>query len=630
MLGASGHTIRRLVARVPEVQSRSAIRLRLESWLERTDLRPPGLPPSAVLLLRRVDLRLPLAQLSRHSGGDAGRPSGTALRELLAAQYRAAIRPQRGRVPSTSGAVVFADRSEYLACVVLSMARGDVRAWWWPSVPPAIGVPADPIASLLVEEPFRIPAIVGHLDEWKDVPTVFRKMSVGGAARALDAVAVAFGFDVKALRSTTGLDDAPVGTRQEAVSSDVPPSGGGRRDKGHVFDRPAERVVQFVQNAAGPLPTVEHVVLAAAARMLRRKPKVARSSSFVEELLATMQAETGRRPGASRAVSEPRHQPPDPTHRDPAGAHGSMRGAPTGAVPAEPSAENPFSAAIDRDREPGQPPRGMSAEADEASAVQGHVRRPATNAEDQTDPKTAPKTARVLDPDHDSPIEALHRTAQVDRSDVVEESETDRHSDGYVATRLGGAFYLLNVIAAMRIERHAPLWWSDPPGLWVLLEVLTRGLLADDGEDVSHDPLWRLLALLDDREAGSLPEASLLVDPLGIPSDWETHPEMTFAPARYTATLDGSHRRWLACVLPYIGSRMCRSLGRDHSPGVLDAILRIPATVYVTSSHLDVAMPLEAISLEVRVAGLDRDPGWLPSGGRVVQFHFEAPASSIR
>jgi len=51
--------------------------------------------------------------------------------------------------------------------------------------------------------------------------------------------------------------------------------------------------------------------------------------------------------------------------------------------------------------------------------------------------------------------------------------------------------------------------------------------------------------------------------------------------------------------------------------------LAIPGRLYVTSSHVDVVIPLDCIDLRVRRAGLDRDPGWLPSHGRVVYFHFE-------
>jgi len=33
-------------------------------------------------------------------------------------------------------------------------------------------------------------------------------------------------------------------------------------------------------------------------------------------------------------------------------------------------------------------------------------------------------------------------------------------------------------------------------------------------------------------------------------------------------------------------------------------------------------MNLDVISLPLRLAGLDRDPGWVPDFGRVVRLHF--------
>jgi hypothetical protein len=35
-----------------------------------------------------------------------------------------------------------------------------------------------------------------------------------------------------------------------------------------------------------------------------------------------------------------------------------------------------------------------------------------------------------------------------------------------------------------------------------------------------------------------------------------------------------------------------------------------------------VALSLQDVDLAVRLAGLDRDPGWVPMLGRIVLFHF--------
>jgi hypothetical protein len=52
-------------------------------------------------------------------------------------------------------------------------------------------------------------------------------------------------------------------------------------------------------------------------------------------------------------------------------------------------------------------------------------------------------------------------------------------------------------------------------------------------------------------------------------------------------------------------------------------VLRRRARVFVTSTHVDVVLSLAELPLEVRFAGLDRTPGWVPAAGRFVSFHFE-------
>jgi len=43
----------------------------------------------------------------------------------------------------------------------------------------------------------------------------------------------------------------------------------------------------------------------------------------------------------------------------------------------------------------------------------------------------------------------------------------------------------------------------------------------------------------------------------------------------------------------------------------------------VTPSRLDLHFSLAGHPLEIRLAGLDRDPGWVPAAGRTIAFHYE-------
>jgi hypothetical protein len=45
--------------------------------------------------------------------------------------------------------------------------------------------------------------------------------------------------------------------------------------------------------------------------------------------------------------------------------------------------------------------------------------------------------------------------------------------------------------------------------------------------------------------------------------------------------------------------------------------------IELSPAHIDVTFCLAAHPIEIRIAGLDRDPGWIPAAGRHVEFHFE-------
>lgn len=51
-------------------------------------------------------------------------------------------------------------------------------------------------------------------------------------------------------------------------------------------------------------------------------------------------------------------------------------------------------------------------------------------------------------------------------------------------------------------------------------------------------------------------------------------------------------------------------------------IVRRPAIVAATRTHVDVVLPRSAIDMRVRRRALDADPGWVPWLGRIVMFHY--------
>lgn len=145
-----------------------------------------------------------------------------------------------------------------------------------------------------------------------------------------------------------------------------------------------------------------------------------------------------------------------------------------------------------------------------------------------------------------------------------------------VATGFGGLWYLVHVLVGLE-------WPGMEEGIspWQQLLSLAQGLLPG----AAPDPVWELLTEL----AGEpMPKAQL--------TQWQ---QTTLALAR-----------------DYLAARL------DAADGIA-RYLQEPATLYYTRTHIDLVFGLEQIRFDVRVAGLDQDPGWVSELAHVIAFHYE-------
>jgi hypothetical protein len=242
-----------------------------------------------------------------------------------------------------------------------------------------------------------------------------------------------------------------------------------------------------------------------------------------------------------------------------------------------------------------------------------------------------------------------------------------------IDTRYAGAFYLLNVALALELygDFTRPMHRGLDLSIWDFVGLVGRGLLADAGVD--GDPVWPLLARLAGHEPDDAPAAGFdPPDGWRLPRAWlDAFPGRTrwrwtvtgdrlrvWHPARFPV-LDVArtpdppamqvalelepygaealawlgHRpqpiargdpvaRWLAGLVPYVRARLARALGSSRS-AVGALVGRAPGRVRATLTHVDVRLALADLPIEVRLAGLDRDPGWIPAAGRTVSFRFE-------
>jgi hypothetical protein len=174
-------------------------------------------------------------------------------------------------------------------------------------------------------------------------------------------------------------------------------------------------------------------------------------------------------------------------------------------------------------------------------------------------------------------------------------------------TNFGGLFYLLNLAIYLEIygdfSRPARPGWDLLP--WDFLALLGRHWL---GEALESDPLWAQLAAWVGRDPHEPP-----AEGFSPPPGWDE----PFLQAGLPAA--PPEAPWLGQLADYLRARLSLALGFDDIP----LLLAQPAQVFVASSRLDVHFSLSGHPLEVRLAGLDRDLGWLPAAGFAIYYHFE-------
>ena len=68
-------------------------------------------------------------------------------------------------------------------------------------------------------------------------------------------------------------------------------------------------------------------------------------------------------------------------------------------------------------------------------------------------------------------------------------------------------------------------------------------------------------------------------------------------------------------------------LALEPGEPTLAELVAVPGRLVVDRTHVEVFVALDAVDLAVRRRALDADPGWVPSLGRVVRFHFVEPAA---
>jgi hypothetical protein len=210
--------------------------------------------------------------------------------------------------------------------------------------------------------------------------------------------------------------------------------------------------------------------------------------------------------------------------------------------------------------------------------------------------------SRVRPPGAPSESQASARTPDV--TDVAPGAEAAPRD--VAPTAAGGLLFLVQVLRGLDFD--------------AFLDTHAGAAAADLGADV-----LRAIAL----RTGTPPDDPIFAA-IGFPGDADASPHTRAVPAigrrqrlrqragsagAVSAASSESHavREWV---------RAARVWCRRNAGVGLHTLVRRPALLSRTRTHVDIVFALRAADVRLRRAGLDVDPGWVPWLGRVVLFHY--------
>jgi hypothetical protein len=211
-----------------------------------------------------------------------------------------------------------------------------------------------------------------------------------------------------------------------------------------------------------------------------------------------------------------------------------------------------------------------------------------------------------------------------------------------VASERAGLFFLLNIFLALGLYGD----FTDPVrrvrGLspFELLLLLGRHWLGPGLEADPVAPLLRSLAGLGPRER---PGRHFEAPPWSVPADWLA-PWPRGRPRTFSRRFGASRwhaggfpiadrwrvprsaawlrRRWVACLALYVEARLMRAFAVESADDALAILLDRRGTIQIEPDRVEIMFALDAHPLAIRLAGLDRDPGWIPAAARSIGFRF--------
>ncbi len=565
--------------------------LRASTLLASASFSPPGMSPASVLIVRKFSDPRP-GKLTLSGAMRLANDWEQAVRARMAVVAQRAQRPARSAVSADAEAVLFADEAELAACLVRDWLGDRVAGrWWWRGV---LGdsSPRQWLARHVLARGEVMVPVISMLAPGDTLAWIAR-LSDEEARQAFAAV-----------ERSHALEQRDSGQRDTDEQDGAQPAA-------------IARLVAIVPELRTSRLAPAQQKLLALGLALVREPASVRSKQFAFALKVLEHALVST--GASGDI-DPRSNigRPEPAATESVGARDAAQGVGIADGVVDKSALLPISATP-------LPQGARRLDAGAKTSSGSFVSRREQGALQEERETGIGNLGSVKNGNdsfpHPYPLpEGEGVFVGVDRLSIASQSPDaiakpaaeNEFPDLFLAPRIntafGGIFYLLNAALAMQIysDFTAPRGQNLKLSPWDWLALIGRTWF---GREFVRDPVWGLLAGLAGRQQRSLRrprwfngQMKLLLDRLALALGEQPEsagPEMrTGAAGKGDSPLNHSHR---------ITALLCRA----------------PAQVEVSASRVDVHLSLSDLALSIRIAGLDRDPGWIPAAGRAVYFHFD-------
>ncbi len=657
-----------------------ATRLHFERLFGASDFLPAGLPPNSIVCIKKIsDLKLRNLRLN-HADLRFSESWSKAVAQKVENFYRRAFRPIREAVPAQAESIVFADNAELLACLASDFCRGNLaERWWWRGLFPNLGG-AQTVAKIWIESAEFAPPAFHILSKTGVAIGFVQKLQPHETNDLLRQIIRVF-----ALQKIDETLFEPISMKPEIVVEKLTKTGEKKsllyRSDSLVFKKHESIFSDLIPEIKVSQLSFEQQCLFGISFLLARSPKIVRSAEFVRRLkIDRLKNGFGKTIAVKNfeAVFE-QNAPIERNVKTPPRITRKSRGK----IEIQP--DSPKSVKIERQLFAEQSAKKAEKHSDKPQIEEKEsvkfAETPPLKAQNFKKTKEKPTKISFETTQPEKSLEKFNRKESENSRKVVrpadmktafqdffEDFETEIEFN--FQTRFGGIFYLLNLGLYLQLysDFTESLETEIDLNIWDFIALLGLEFL---GEEIKTDAVWDFLKTMAERENDDEfgQEFNQFQD-WRMPLEWlETFPKdqkwfwgkkgkrlvirhsagfnvvdvplcgdaeaqlkdeleiyqkyfSEFAKAEKKDFSQIKSKKWLKNLAEYLQKRLFQALNLNTVEDLNAILFSRNAMISASATHLDITFGLADLPIAVRLAGIDRDPGWIPAAGKFVYFHF--------